>query len=86
MQTNNLILYQYPSCPFCNKVLRFLDANTISVAQKDTMLDPAARQELVALGGKAQVPALRIGDEILYESDDIIRWFQQNVVQAEALE
>lgn len=82
MDTNSLTLYQYSSCPFCQRVLRFMDANGIELPLKDTMMDPDARRELIELGGKGQVPALRIGDEIMYESDDIVRWLQENVLVA----
>ncbi len=79
MDTNSLTLYQYASCPFCQKVLRFMAANNIDLPLKDTMMDPDARHELIELGGRGMVPALRIGDEIMYESDDIIQWLQENV-------
>ena len=80
MDTNSLTLYQYNSCPFCQKVLRFMGQNGIDLPLKDTMMDPDARQELIELGGRGMVPALRIGDEIMYESNDIIRWLQENVL------
>ena len=83
MHTDDLILYQSDYCPFCIKVQRFLDANNIQVTKRDT-LDPAMRQELINLGGKGQVPALRVGDAILYESNDIIHWFQQNMINVTA--
>lgn len=84
MDTNLLTLYQYSTCPFCQRVLRFMAENGIELPLKDTMMDPDARQELIELGGKGQVPALRIGDEILYESNDIVRWLQENVLVAAA--
>lgn len=82
MDTNSLTLYQYSTCPFCQKVLRFMSQNGIELPLKDTMMDPDARGELIELGGRGMVPALRIGDEIMYESNDIIAWLQENVVVA----
>ena len=82
MDTNSLTLYQYGSCPFCQRVLRFMAQNGIELPLKDTLMDPDARRELIDMGGKGQVPALRIGDEIMYESNDIIRWLQENVLVA----
>lgn len=86
MQTNldDLTLYHFESCPFCRRVRDFLSMNGIEVEMKDTLADPVARRELMRLGGKTQVPALRIGeDEIMYESSDIIRWFRENVLVGE---
>ncbi|MEM7127872.1 MAG: glutaredoxin family protein [Chloroflexota bacterium] len=80
MNANSLTLYKSDYCPFCVKVLRFLDANNIELPMKDTIMDPAVRQELIELGGKGQVPALKIGDEIMYESNDIINWVRANLL------
>lgn len=81
MNTKNLTLYHFESCPFCRRVRDFLSANQIDVQMKDTLLDPAARQELLKLGGKTQVPALRMTDDtILYESSDIMQWFRDHVL------
>jgi glutathione S-transferase len=81
MNTKNLTLYHFDSCPFCRRVRDYLSANGIEVQMKDTLLDPAARQELMSLGGKTQVPALRMeNDKVLYESRDIMQWFQDNVL------
>lgn len=80
MQQHDLVLYQYSSCPFCAKVRRFMAANELTIPLKDTMMDPSAHQELVNIGGRGTVPALLIDGEIMYESDDIIQWMQDNLV------
>lgn len=82
MDINSLTLYQYSSCPFCQRVLQYMAQNEIELPLRDTLMDPDARHELIELGGKGQVPALRIGDEIMYESNDIIQWLEKNVVMA----
>jgi len=33
------------------------------------------REELIRIGGKAQVPCLVIDGKALYESEEIIKWF-----------
>ena len=38
---------------------------------KNVSQNDAARAELETLGGKSQAPALRVGDEVMYESADI---------------
>ena len=67
----NLTLYYSATCPFCQKVLRFCDANGIKLDLKSTT-NPEAREELIRVGGKSQVPCLFIDGEPLYESNDII--------------
>lgn len=81
MSHSTLILYQFPACPYCRKVLRFIEEHHLAIPLKDTREDPAARAELTRLGGKSQVPALAIDGRILYESDAIIDWLRRNVVE-----
>lgn len=81
MQQYDLVLYQYSSCPFCAKVRRFMAANELEIPLKDTMMDPNARQELIDIGGRGMVPALKIDGEVMYESGDIIQWMQDNLVK-----
>jgi len=38
--------------------------------------DTGAKEELIRIGGKGQVPCLVIDGKALYESDDIIEWFK----------
>ena len=44
----------------------------IELPLKDTTADPVARQRLLDVGGKTQVPCLFIDGKPLYESNDII--------------
>jgi glutaredoxin 3 len=81
MSQPELLLYHNVICPYCVRVRRFLSANNISIPEKDTLLNPSARRELIEAGGKGQVPALMIDGQILYESNDIIQWVKQNVMQ-----
>ena len=70
-------LYYFPSCPYCRKVLRFMESAGITVPMKNTLQDGNDR-ELALLGGKNQVPALSIDGRILYESDDIIQYLKDS--------
>lgn len=78
------VLYQYDSCPFCQRVRRFLAEAGVSLPLKDTLRDPEARRELLAGGGDTQVPCLRIEREgevtWLYESLDIIAYLRAHAV------
>jgi glutaredoxin 3 len=77
-KNHELTLYQFDSCPFCIKVNHYLIQNNISIPTKNTMTDPDAKSKLMKIGGKTQVPCLVIDGKALYESDDIINWFEQN--------
>lgn len=83
MNPNNLTLYHFDACPYCRRVRDYLDQVGLKIPMKDTMRDPAAREELRQFGGKTQVPALLIDDQMLYESRDIIAWLEENVVDYE---
>lgn len=72
----DLVLYIRPTCPFCVRVLRFLEGSDLEVATRDISSDPAAREELVSVGGKQQVPCLFIDGRPLYESADIIDYLR----------
>lgn len=65
-------LFIMPACPYCQKVLRFMERCSIEMPLRDITCDPDAREELVRAGGKPQVPCLFIDGVPLYESDDII--------------
>lgn len=75
-----LKMYYKSSCPFCNKVIAFLQSNGIDLPELKDVTDPSVRDELIQLGGKGQVPCLIIDQQPLYESDDIIQWFKDNVL------
>ena len=76
--STSLELYYYPDCPYCQKVLRELDGlgAADAIVLKNIHADDSARQTLIAVGGKQQVPCLFIDGAPLYESDDIVRWLR----------
>jgi len=45
----------------------------------DILADPKNREELIEVGGINQVPMLLIDGKPLYESDDIVQWFKDNM-------
>lgn len=73
-----LTLYYRKTCPFCRKVLQFMQENNITVPLKEIPGKSEYQQELVHVGGKSQVPCLVIDGKALYESDDIIQWLNSN--------
>lgn len=81
MSGTELILYYMPTCPYCQKVTDFIEENNIEKIEfKNTFENPDAKEKLIEVGGKDQVPCLFIDGEPLYESDDIINWLKQNIV------
>ncbi len=81
-QTASMALYQFKACPFCIKTRRAIHKLGLNIQTRDAMNDAQARNELEQMGGKVQVPCLRIQedgkDDIwLYESGEIIQFLQQ---------
>ena len=70
-------LYMMESCPYCKKVIRFMEENNISGNMID-ISDPASEEALIKLGGKRQVPFLVDKDRNIqmYESMDIIEYLK----------
>ncbi len=75
----NLKLFYMERCPFCNKVKKYIEDNDINIEMVDIYVNSKNEEELIRLGGKDQVPMLLIDGEPLYESDDIIEWFKNNM-------
>ncbi len=74
-------LYYMPTCPYCRKVLRYLDQHGIQLPLHDISASTQARATLERVGGKIQVPCLFIDGKPLYESDDIISYLDQTLVE-----
>lgn len=73
----SVVLYSNPRCPYCKKVISYLDSQGKQIPIKD-VTDPANRSELLKIGGKTQVPCLVIDGKALYESSDIIEWLKNH--------
>ncbi len=74
-----LILYIKTGCPFCHKVLDAGRELGISFEEKN-IADDAVVAELVARGGKRQVPYLVDSERgvEMYESDVIVAYLQEH--------
>ncbi len=75
---SELELYYLENCPFCIKVLDYLNDKNIDVDLIELNEVDESREFLKENGGKVQVPCLFIDGEPLYESEDIINWFKNN--------
>jgi len=77
-QKLELTLFYKPRCPYCQKVLTYLDKIHKTVPLKNIDHDPEAKAYLLKIGGKTQVPCLMINRQALYESDRIIEWLDKH--------
>ena len=72
-----LDLYIMETCPYCKKVLKFMDENNMN-CNKINIEDKTSEEALIKLGGKRQVPFLVDKDRNIqmYESSDIIEYLK----------
>ncbi|KZV39601.1 prostaglandin E synthase 2 [Dorcoceras hygrometricum] len=66
---NDVVLYQYEACPFCNKVKAFLDY--YDIAYKVIEVNPISKKEIKWSDYK-KVPILTVDGEHMVDSSDII--------------
>lgn len=76
-----LDLYYSETCPYCRKVISFLDENNVSFNPKE-ISDPKNYDKLMEIGKMAQVPFLddTDSDEQMYESDVIIDYIKNKIM------
>jgi glutathione S-transferase len=74
--TELLELWNFEASPYCRKVREVICSSNLDCRVHNVAKRSRRRPELVALGGKMQVPYLvdRNTDTAMYESDDIIRY------------
>ena len=68
-------LFILESCPYCKKVMKYMDENGIKYNKID-IANKASEESLVQIGGKRQVPFMVDKDRNIqmYESSDIIEY------------
>ncbi|KAG8052595.1 hypothetical protein GUJ93_ZPchr0001g29244 [Zizania palustris] len=72
----DVVLYQYEACPFCNKVRAFLDYHDIPY--KVVEVNPLTKKEIKWSEYK-KVPILTVDGEQLVDSSDIINVLQRRI-------
>ncbi|MHB1084793.1 MAG: glutaredoxin family protein [Thiobacillus sp.] len=75
-RTQQLVLYHFPTCPFCLKTRRVIKRLSLNIELRNARNEGPDRAALIAGGGKPQVPCLLITEDggkqtWLYESDAI---------------
>ena len=79
---SDLILYVKTGCPWCQKVLDFASEKGIEFELRN-IKDVGVVDELIARGGKRQVPYLvdqKNGTE-MYESADIVEYLKKRLTE-----
>ena len=81
--TANMTLYQFRMCPYCVKVRHAIKRLSLNIETHDVLRETAAREQLLAGGGKVKVPCLKITDDKgketwMYESTDIVHYLHQH--------
>lgn len=79
-----LELYILSNCPYCKKVMDFMDGNGIEYSKND-ISDDVNNSNLIAIGGKEQVPFLYNTEtnKGMYESDEIIEYIKTERINSD---
>lgn len=74
-----ILIYKMDGCPYCNKVISYLKSTNLNYKLLD-ISDKQNHKELLAFGGKDQVPFLidTSNNKKMYESNDIIEYLRQS--------
>lgn len=78
-----ITLYAKTNCGYTTRTIAALDAHGLTYIKKN-IADQAVRDELIAIGGKCQVPYLIDGDVAMYESADIIAYIERTYAKKES--
>jgi glutaredoxin len=86
-QCRDLVLYEFRTCPFCIKVRQEMRRLSLAIERRDAQQEGPHRAALVAGGGRAMVPCLKIAEangetRWLYESGAIIAYLRTRFADA----
>ncbi|MEZ4359751.1 MAG: glutathione S-transferase N-terminal domain-containing protein [Kofleriaceae bacterium] len=70
-------LYQFELCPFCHKVKAAMEVKGIPFTKVE--VNPVNKKELPALpeGAPRKVPVIQMGDETVFDSTEILAFFER---------
>ncbi len=72
-----LELYVMDTCPYCRKVMNYLEEQNIKYEKKE-IGNSENHRKLLEIGGIDQVPFMVDKNNKMYESDDIINYIKNN--------
>lgn len=70
----SLVLYGYPECPYCRRVLAAIESLGLDVPLRNTMRDDEANTAVYEATGRETVPVLRIEHR-----DGSVRWMPESL-------
>ena len=70
-QSASIKLYTGDYCPYCRRVKKELDR--LNLPYQEVYADADGREEVTRLSGQRAIPILTIGNEVLVDSNHIIR-------------
>ena len=73
-----IVLYQFPECPYCVRVLKVIDELSLDIPQRNTRRNREWRDDLKRRTGRTQVPCLFIDGKAMFESLDIVAYLNQH--------
>lgn len=74
----DVALYVRDHCMFSRWALYARENLHLDIPVYNVSVDEGRKAELESLGGKAQAPALRVGDTVMYESAEISRFLVEH--------
>lgn len=72
--SERFVLYGYPECPYCRRVLSAIESLGLDIPLRNTMRDEAANDELFRATGRETVPVLQIT-----AADGSVRWMPESL-------
>ena len=80
-QCQNIVLYQFKTCPFCIKVRQEIVRLSLKIERFDARQDGVNRDELLRGAGRVKVPCLKITDQAgnsqwMHDSAEIIAYLR----------
>ena len=75
-----ITLFQFEECPFCAKVRAKLDEMGLEYEKVNMPRDreDPQRKDLFEKSGVQTVPVIRIDDKYMGESDEIVKYLEEN--------
>ena len=71
-------LYVMETCPFCRRVMDFLEQTHIEYNKMDVS-NAENHRRLMEIGGKDQVPFMVEDNISMYESNDIVEYLKKRI-------
>jgi glutaredoxin len=68
-----VVLYSTTGCPHCEAARQFLSARGVTFDERDPFRDRVALHRMISLTGRAYVPTLAVGRDVMV-GFDVERW------------